>query len=83
LNREQYRSFLPGGKALEQLNSLTRFFVGPTLAFEVQLVLKGSDVPWPRLEEAAAPAPQLGWNSWLRTGEMGRDPDDAIFSPAG
>jgi type VI secretion system protein ImpH len=79
LNQQQFRSFLPGGKAQEQLSTLTRFFVGPTLAFEVQPVLKGPEVPWPRLGEAAAPPPQLGWNSWLRTGEMGRDPDDAVF----
>ena len=83
LNLEEFRSFLPGGRALAQLSSLTRFFIGPTLAFEVQPVLKGADVPWPSLNQAGAPAPQLGWNSWLRTGEMDRDPDDAVFPVTG
>lgn len=80
LSQKQFRSFLPGGKAIEQLNSLIRFFVGPTLAFEIQLILRGADVPWPRIDEAADPAPRLGWNSWLRIGEMSRDPDEAVFS---
>ncbi|RMF87369.1 MAG: type VI secretion system baseplate subunit TssG, partial [Nitrospinota bacterium] len=70
-----------------RLVQLTRFFAGQEYDFEVQLVLKATEVPRCRLGESGEHAPRLGWSAWLKDGEFRRDAEDAVFadhlSPAG
>ncbi len=76
----EYCQFLPSGKAFRPLLQLTRFFAGQVLDFDVQLVLKASEVPGCRLGETGERGPRLGWSAWLKTEAFTRDADDAVFA---
>lgn len=77
---EQFRRFLPNGSALAQLRELARLYVGPTLDFDVQLVLRRSETPRIQLGGSATDQPRLGWNTWLRSKPVNHDPEDAVFA---
>jgi type VI secretion system protein ImpH len=80
LTGAQYLSFLPNGDAWEPLRSITTFFTGGEIEFEVQLVLKRDEVPRCELRMGGPSAPQLGWFSWIKSGPgFGRDPSDTIL----
>jgi len=55
-----------------------RFFVGPALDFDIQLVLHAQEVPPAQLDEAGF-GPHLGWNTWLTSPPHPADADDAVF----
>lgn len=79
LSLEEFLKFLPETRAVKELRDLVRFYVGPVLRFDLQLVLKAEDVPWATLGEEGAEGPRLGWCGWLKTGEFGKDAGDAVF----
>jgi type VI secretion system protein ImpH len=72
----------PGGNAFFLLTHLARFYAGPALDFDVQLVLRADEVPECRLPSGDDTGPALGWNAWLRTGPFADDADDAVFPGA-
>ena len=72
--------FLPGSEALSRLAELTRFLLGPAVAFDVQPVLRAAGVPGCRLTARGNRPPRLGQMSWLKTREFRRDADDAVFA---
>lgn len=84
LTLTQFQEFLPdrtpdpARKSLFLLSQLTRFYVGPALDFDVQLVLHAGEVPACRLEETGFGA-RLGWNTWLTKAPHPTDADDAVF----
>jgi type VI secretion system protein ImpH len=77
-----YREFcrlMPSGDMLRPLCQLTQTYVGPQFDFDVQPILKAEEVPWCRLGgDDEAPA-RLGWNTWIRCGDMPHDAEDVIF----
>ena len=84
----EYRQFLdflpdlapiPQRKALFMLFHMVKIYVGPSLDFDVQLVLKSSEVPECHLAEGLGFGAHLGWNTWLRSEELRDDPEDAVF----
>jgi type VI secretion system protein ImpH len=79
LTRSQYDQFLPNGSAFEPLRTLTRFFCGDQLDFEVQLQLARDEVPGCALGVDGPGAP-LGWCTWMRSQAFARDPDDTILT---
>ncbi|HMD72844.1 MAG TPA: type VI secretion system baseplate subunit TssG [Steroidobacteraceae bacterium] len=79
LDYAQFQTFMPGAAQMAQLAALTRSYVGPALDFDVQLTLKGSQVPACALSSNPATGARLGWNSWLPTTSPRRDASDAIF----
>ena len=85
LGYQQFLEFLPDRtpipqrKALYLLFHLVTLYVGPALDFDIQLVLESSEVPDCQLEEEPAFGARLGWNTWIRSEELGHDPDDAVF----
>jgi type VI secretion system protein ImpH len=79
LTRGQYDQFLPNGSAFEPLQTLTRFFSGDQLDFEVQLQLARDEVPGCALGVDGLGSP-LGWCTWMRSQEFARDPDDTILT---
>jgi type VI secretion system protein ImpH len=81
LTFKQFREFLPSGGAFGALIELTRFFIGMTLDFDVQLVLKAAEVPGCRLGSPGPQALRLGWSSWLKTREFSEDASDAVLGP--
>lgn len=74
-----YLSLEPGAPRMEELMQLVRLYVGPALRFDVQVVLRGEDVPFCRLGNSATPA-RLGWNSWARVAPAATDSRDAIVA---
>jgi len=80
LTEEQYLSFLPSGSAWEPLREVTRFFCGPSLEIEVQLVLERNDVPCCNLGREDQAGPRLGWFTWVRSGvNFDRSPGDTVL----
>jgi type VI secretion system protein ImpH len=80
LRAEQYLSFLPSGGAFGPLRELVRFFCGPELEVEAQLILEQSDVPQCDLGKDDPAGPRLGWFTWMRSGEaFDRSPGDTVL----
>jgi type VI secretion system protein ImpH len=84
LRRKEFDNFLPDPSPLPQrkafflLVHLVRFFLGPELDFDVQLVLRAPDVPGTRLDRSGL-GPRLGWNTWMLTAPATADAEDAVF----
>jgi type VI secretion system protein ImpH len=78
LTSEQFRGFLPDGKGFEQATSMVRWFLGSTLQFEIQDMLRREEVPPCRLGDDTDSA-RLGWSAWLRTEPFWFHANDAIF----
>jgi type VI secretion system protein ImpH len=85
LGYDDFLEFLPdrapvsNRKALYLLVHLVKLYVGPSLDFDIQLVLKSSEVPECQLQPEPAFGARLGWNSWCRSQEPAADADDATF----
>jgi len=77
---ERFRDFLPDRSAMDELVELTKYLVGESMAFDVQLFLRAEEVPGCRLIDEGKNAPRLGWMSWLKTEEFGTDAGDAVFT---
>jgi type VI secretion system protein ImpH len=65
-------------KAIFLVSHLVRFYLGPQLDWEVQLVLRHDEVPPCQLSDDA-PGARLGWNTWLDAASAA-DAEDAVFS---
>lgn len=83
LTLEQYLDFLPpgedaseGSEAYRRIRAIAGFFAGNEFDMELQLILKRDEVPRCELNTRG---PQLGWTSWVKSAEFGRDPGDAIL----
>jgi type VI secretion system protein ImpH len=63
------------------LSQLVRLYAGMELDFEVQLALRGDEVPACELREAddGELGARLGWNTWLPAARMPESVDDAVF----
>lgn len=68
LSMEDYKNLLPGSPALERLRAIVRNYIGDQLDWDVNLVLRGADVPQAQLGGST----QLGLTSWV-----GSDPHPA------
>jgi type VI secretion system protein ImpH len=79
LDYGQFKGFMPGGQQMKQLTALTRSYVGPGLAFDVQLTLKSADIPPLALGGGQVPGSRLGWNTWLPKVGPRADAKDALF----
>lgn len=73
------RTPVPRRKAFFLLCHLVRLYVGPELDFDVQLVLRKEDVPACRLADGDDGGPRLGWNTWITSGSLADDAEDAVF----
>lgn len=77
LSRRIYESFLPHGDALVALRAVVRNWVGWGLGWELQLILRGEDIPEPRLGGES----RLGWCLWLGRGPSPQPADDLHLRP--
>ncbi len=66
---------LPGGKSFSRLKTWVRNYVGDSLDWEAQLVLKAGEVPAVRLGQTGA----LGWTTWLQNRPFEKDTDDLVL----
>lgn len=88
LKLQQYRDFLPDGSAHVPLRELARFYAGPSMDFEVQLILDKDEVPVSHTGLGAEPPPtpaplldevQLGWTTWIKTKPRTLDAYEAVL----
>jgi type VI secretion system protein ImpH len=73
------RAPAPGGKTFFSLLHLVRLYAGPELDVDVQLVPRAEEVPECLLPESTADGPRLGWDTWLTSQSLTRDPEEAVF----
>jgi type VI secretion system protein ImpH len=78
---QDFRNFLPDGRAAHQLCELIRIFAGPVMGFRMRLVLRGDELPASRLGDDSM-APRLGWDLWLDPADRFQEADDAVFEEA-
>ncbi|MCL5777303.1 type VI secretion system baseplate subunit TssG [Limibaculum sp. FT325] len=74
---DAYSRLLPGGQSLKRLAAIVRNYLGDTLEWEANLVLKADEVPRMRLGHQG----RLGWTTWLGERAPGRDADDLRLLP--
>ncbi len=90
LHYRQFVEFLPdpapvaARKGVFLLSQLVRLYVGMELDFEVQLALRGDEVPDLVLQDAGEGdlGARLGWNTWMPGEDMPATVDDAVFDAA-
>jgi type VI secretion system protein ImpH len=72
---------IPERKGIFLLSQLVRLYVGIELDFEVQLALRGDEVPDLVLQDAGEGdlGARLGWNTWMPGERMPETVDDAVF----
>jgi type VI secretion system protein ImpH len=81
----QLTEFLPDQAATVERKSffllchLVRFYVGPELDFDVQLVLRADEVPPCQLPEGEE-GQRLGWNTWLLSKPAEQDAEEVVFA---
>jgi len=75
----QFRDLSPTGAGLRRLNQITRAYVGPELDFDVQVVLRGNEVPRCTLAPGETFEPRLGWNTWNGLFPPERSSEDAVY----
>lgn len=80
LGLDRFLDFLPDGRAMARLVQFTRYLVGQAMAFDVQVFLRASEVPYCRLTDEGVDAPRLGEMAWLKTREFPADAGDAVFA---
>jgi type VI secretion system protein ImpH len=87
LHYDEFVEFLPdpapvsARKGIFLLSQLVRLYVGIELDFEVQLALRGDEVPDLVLQDAGEGdlGARLGWNTWMPGEQMPETVDDAVF----
>lgn len=77
LDRDSFDAFLPGGKAARALKSMLTMFTGVTIEYEVQLILRASDVRGAALTDTGGG--RLGWDSFLITSAQSHDRKDVRY----
>ena len=66
---------LPGSESFSQLKSWLRNYVGDSLGWDLQLILKAEEVPATRLGETG----RLGWTTWIKSRPFEYDVDDLVI----
>jgi type VI secretion system protein ImpH len=79
LTLDEFRAFLPSGPNFKTSLQLLRLLVGSELDFDVQLVLKASEVPACQLG-GAGEGSRLGWTTWLKTEPFDQDDSQVVFA---
>ena len=79
LTYAQYLDFLPDGSGFRALTQMTRTYVDAEFDFDVQLILKASEVPRCRLACEPSTGARMGRDVWVKSLPLLKDPDDAIF----
>ena len=81
LTAPEFFQFLPDRKTFREASELIRWFLGPTIDFELQPVLASNEVPhWCRLGDTGRGGPRLGWYTWLTDEPFHHPATDAVFA---
>jgi type VI secretion system protein ImpH len=85
LSFDRFLDFLPNRADARRHNAyfrivqLIRFYVGPGVDFDLQVVLRKEDVPECQMTSDMTRGPLLGRNTWIRSQPFEHDAEDAIF----
>ena len=79
LHRAAFEEFLPGAAAALALDKLLSMITGPTLEYEVRLLLRREDVSAMALDGSRPDHGRLGWDCWLLSRPAERDSADAVY----
>lgn len=79
---QDFLRYTPRGDLLAQAAQFVRSYVGAEFDFDVQPILKASEVPPCQLGGEGAQS-YLGWTTWLCSAPLSHDADDAKFSHEG
>jgi len=77
LNIDEYERFLPGRESGKRLRAMVRNYVGDSMNWDVNLVLKKEKVIPIKLGENDL----LGWNTWLGDRVRNDDANDLLLEP--
>ena len=77
LSLDEYERFLPGRDSGKRLRAMVRNYVGDSMNWDVNLVLKKDKVPAVKLGENDL----LGWNTWLGDRVGNNDASDLLLEP--
>jgi type VI secretion system protein ImpH len=80
LDYPQYLSLMPDRMLYAQLTELIRLYCGPSIMFDIQLILKKEHIPQTRLDHRS-PVGRLGWDSWALASAARADSLDTVFDP--
>jgi type VI secretion system protein ImpH len=78
LSLQDYRRLLPGGLSFHRLVPIVRNYIGDVMMWDVNLVLKATEVPKIILGQQG----QLGWTTWLNRRSRGRNDAASLFLDA-
>lgn len=79
LGLADYERLLPGTASFRRLRDWVRHYTHEQYLWDVQLVLRREEVPDLKLGGSS----RLGWNTWLRTRPLSRDPEDLLLDGSG
>jgi type VI secretion system protein ImpH len=79
LTLSQYESFLPGGRAIDELLTWVRQYSSLEFEWDVRLVLARAEVPKTRLGQFG----RLGWTTWLGKRSSPTDAGDLTLDAEG
>ena len=77
LNFEEYERFLPGRNSGKRLRAMVRNYIGDSINWDINLVLKNEEVRPLQLGEDDL----LGWNAWLGDPVSNNDVNDLLLEP--
>jgi type VI secretion system protein ImpH len=81
---ERFKEYLPDSPAMAKFVGFTRFLIGQSMVFDVQVYLLAAEVPYCRLDDEGFDAStrsdsaRLGWMGWLKTSTFAMDAGDAV-----
>jgi type VI secretion system protein ImpH len=79
LSKARFEQFLPGGSAHVGLERLLHILTGPTLEYEIKLILARDEVQPLSLDSNRILSGRLGWDGWLLTRPAVADSRDAAY----
>jgi type VI secretion system protein ImpH len=71
----EYQRMLPQGSSIRHLDAWVKNYVGDELSWELQLILRASEIPAICLGSIG----RLGWSTWLGSRAFKEDADDLIL----
>lgn len=76
----RYLSLMPDRPLYPQLVELVRLYCGPSISFDLQVILAKTHIPQTQLA-SSSPVGRLGWDTWVREREADEDSEETVFDP--
>jgi type VI secretion system protein ImpH len=75
MDLSEYQRMLPGGSSIRHLDAWVKNYIGDELSWELQLILRASEVP----DICLGKIGQLGWSTWLGSKAFEEDASDLVL----